>query len=804
MTVINTNVGALNARVAALGAQTSMEKAMQRLSSGLRINSAADDAAGIAISSRMEAQVRGLNQAMRNAADGQSLVDTAEGAMDEISNMLQRMRELAIQSANDTNSDSDRDALNLEIDALIAEIDRVVDTTAWNGKNILDGSAEMNFQIGSEAGQDINVAISSMGSASLGSLTGAANTTAVLSNAFQGNAAEVTEVKLAFHGNDTYSFNLNIDDTSSTAQALAIQADVRNGSAVDIAGAINAAIVDAGLDEYASASVSGNVVTIKHSYGEEISLDTFAANNNGTATYTTVNGGASSSSVVNLGSASANTSDGFDTVAGPAYVAAADATAGSAAVFVEDLSAVDFTTWDAGTDRIEVDFGDYTVSIATTDAGTIGDFAAVLNQKQSAFTFSAMITDANSDGTLEYSLKAVSNTPGVINTGPVLSAVDAAGALNGSEGNAAFAAGTAMTIDTAGVDPADAVVESGGSSLYLDILSADTYTFDLAGASLSFTYDGTAAGRDTIAAELQVDLNAVGGNDFVVSHTNNRIEILDKNSNALTLANFTSVGSGKIVASTNSGEAGTVGSSEILDDTVSAVTASTTAAGLADATDVDLEFTATDTYSFKISDGNRTAVVDATAVDMTTGSEDLDEMLAAINYGLERAGMDSSVIASLAGTTITLVQAAGREITISDFNSDASGAMLTASGSADTSGVNKFLDDGNGASGNTVSQISVATSSSAQDAIAIIDRALQDVATERAELGAVSNRLDHTISNLGNIVVNTEASQSRIEDADFASETSNLTKAQILSQAATAMLAQANASKQSVLSLLQG
>jgi flagellin len=338
----------------------------------------------------------------------------------------------------------------------------------------------------------------------------------------------------------------------------------------------------------------------------------------------------------------------------------------------------------------------------------------------------------------------------------------------------------------------------------LDILSADTYTFDLAGASLSFTYDGTAAGRDTIAAELQVDLNAVGGNDFVVSHTNNRIEILDKNSSALTLANFTSVGSGKIVASTNAGEAGKVGSSEILDDTVSAVTASTTAAGLADATDVDLEFTATDTYSFKISDGNRTAVVDATAVDMTTGSEDLDEMLAAINYGLERAGMDSSVTATLAGTTITLVQAAGREITISDFNSDASGAMLTASGSADTSGVNKFLDDGNGASGDTVSQISVATSSSAQDAIAIIDRALQDVATERAELGAVSNRLDHTISNLGNIVVNTEASQSRIEDADFASETSNLTKAQILSQAATAMLAQANASKQSVLSLLQG
>jgi flagellin len=129
--------------------------------------------------------------------------------------------------------------------------------------------------------------------------------------------------------------------------------------------------------------------------------------------------------------------------------------------------------------------------------------------------------------------------------------------------------------------------------------------------------------------------------------------------------------------------------------------------------------------------------------------------------------------------------------------------MLTDAATG-TDGGSRYLDDGVGANASTISQIEITTSSKAQDAIAIIDRALQDVATERAELGAVSNRLDHTISNLGNIVVNTEASQSRIEDADFAAETGNLTKAQILSQAATAMLAQANASKQSVLSLLQG
>ena len=174
MTVINTNTAAINAQYNLSKVQSAMDDAMSALSSGKRITSAADDAAGLSIVTRMESQVRGLNQAMRNAADGQSLIDTAEGAMDEISNMLQRMRELALQAANDTNSDTDRANLNLEIDALIDEIDRVVDTTSWNGRNILDGSAALSFQIGSQAGQDLNVSINSMGSASLGSLTGAA------------------------------------------------------------------------------------------------------------------------------------------------------------------------------------------------------------------------------------------------------------------------------------------------------------------------------------------------------------------------------------------------------------------------------------------------------------------------------------------------------------------------------------------------------------------------------------------------------------------------------------------------------
>ena len=816
MTVINTNTAAINAQYNLSKVQSAMDDAMSALSSGKRINSAADDAAGIAISSRMEAQVRGLNQAMRNAADGQSLIDTAEGAMDEISNMLQRMRELAIQSANDTNSDSDRDALNLEIDALIAEIDRVVSTTAWNGKNILDGSAELNFQIGSQAGQDIDVAISSLGSNALGSLTGAPAANANLTSTNQGTAAEVTEVKIAFNVDDTYSFNLDVGGTS-----VAVSGSVTNSSAFDLSGAINTALTNADLHEYASATFSGGVVTIKDTSGAAISVDTFASTGSGTATYTTINGGAASDAVVNLGGATANVGTTFTTTAAStAYVAAADATSGTAAVYERLMGTsndttyfADVTAW-ADTDfdgggsasHLEVDFGDFSVTIALADATDVGTFAQAINAEQSAFTFSAVIEDDGA-GELDYSLKAVANSVGVVANAPTIKVIDDDGtAITDST---AIVADGSLTEVTAGVDAADAVVEAGGTKLYLELNGNDTYSFTLAesgltggSVDLAFAYDGTSAGRDSIAQQLETDLNSGGTSTFSVENSNGRLVITNQDDNALSLTAFASTGTGTILASTDAADASTQGISQLLDDDVNATTASTTTAGAAVATVVDLTFTADDTYSFKISDGIRTAVVDATAVDATT--PDASDMLAAINYGLQQAGMDASITAAedTAGE-ITLTQAAGREISISNFSSDGVGSMLVDAGTG-TDGGSSYLNDGLGANAATISGIDISTSSMAQDAIQIIDRALQDVATERAELGAVSNRLDHTISNLGNIVVNTEASQSRIEDADFASETSNLTKAQILSQAATAMLAQANASKQSVLSLLQG
>ena len=170
---INTNVASLNAQRNLGKSQGALNKSMQRLSSGLRINSAKDDAAGLAISDRMTSQIRGLNQAARNANDGISLAQTAEGALQETTNILQRMRELAVQSANDTNTDDDRSSLNAEFTQLISEVDRIADTTSFNGKVLLDGAFSGTghaaiFQVGANAGQTISVEIAAANASVLG------------------------------------------------------------------------------------------------------------------------------------------------------------------------------------------------------------------------------------------------------------------------------------------------------------------------------------------------------------------------------------------------------------------------------------------------------------------------------------------------------------------------------------------------------------------------------------------------------------------------------------------------------------
>jgi len=175
--IINTNVAALNSYNQLSNTNKNMSKSLERLSSGSRINRAADDAAGLAISEKMNAQTRGLAQAQRNAQDGISMIQTAEGALKETHSILQRMRELSVQAANDSNTDDDRSEIQEEINQLSAEVDRIADTTEFNTKNLLDGSvgtgSALTFHIGANSSQNTTLAIRDMGaSANLAVHTG--------------------------------------------------------------------------------------------------------------------------------------------------------------------------------------------------------------------------------------------------------------------------------------------------------------------------------------------------------------------------------------------------------------------------------------------------------------------------------------------------------------------------------------------------------------------------------------------------------------------------------------------------------
>lgn len=260
---VNTNVSSLNAQRNLNVSQSSLSTSLQRLSSGMRINSAKDDAAGLSISERFTAQIRGTEQASRNANDGISLAQTAEGALSEIGNNLQRMRELAVQASNATNSDSDRAAINNEVQALSTEIDRVAQSSAFNGTKLLDGSfSSKTFQVGANNEATDKITISNIASARTSSLGGAsASTLATVTGA--ATTAALAAGDLTLNGQQV--------GASTAGNALGQSA----ASAYAIAAAVNAISDKSGVTAVANSnSVAGAAATVFTA----ITADTFSIN----------------------------------------------------------------------------------------------------------------------------------------------------------------------------------------------------------------------------------------------------------------------------------------------------------------------------------------------------------------------------------------------------------------------------------------------------------------------------------------------------------------------------------------------
>ncbi len=251
--IINTNIASLTAQRNLNTSQSSLATSLQRLSSGLRINSAKDDAAGLAISERFTTQIRGLNQAIRNANDGVSFAQTAEGALSTSGDAMQRIRELAVQSINDTNSSSDRQALNNEVSQLIAEVNRIANSTQFNGQNILDGtSSTLTFQVGANQGQVIQVSGVDSRTSQLGariSTSGSISATNL--------ALAVTANDLVINGNAVdLTGDVTINDVIGSINQVAADSGVQALKATSVATAA------AGLSAAADGTASINGVTI--------------------------------------------------------------------------------------------------------------------------------------------------------------------------------------------------------------------------------------------------------------------------------------------------------------------------------------------------------------------------------------------------------------------------------------------------------------------------------------------------------------------------------------------------------------
>ncbi len=665
--IINTNIASLNAQRNLNTSQSALNVALQRLSTGMRINSAKDDAAGLAISERFTTQIRGLNQAARNANDGISLAQTGEGALGEVTNNLQRIRELAVQAANSTNSASDRAALNLEVQQRLAEIDRTSAQTSFNGQKILDGSfGTAQFQIGANVGETIGVGLAtSMRQNAIGAIASAqsANLSAVF-------GASTTGIQLAT-GDLTINGTSVAAGTYSTAASLASAINTAAGSSI--------------------AAASGNTINLTNSTGSAI----------------TIGGSANPLGVTTV----------------------AAATTGSPTPTVDNnITSADFAV------------NAFTVSDLTINVNGGGAVTVTAGTYDQAGLIAAINTAAGS------AIAASDGSGGITVTGPT--------------GGAVFAGTDAATLGIGTV--ADAATDN-------NITSADfsVAAFNVTGLTVDL---GAGGGAQTVAnglysaAGLIAAINSAAGSTVAATDGSGGINITNATSNAFTFAgaNAATLGIGTVAAQTPGVTTnGTASSSDL-----TSALATVNAAG-----------SVTVASDFSIQIGS------SAAVNVANGTYATAQALTdAINNALGGNGN-----ASYDGTSGQISINSSEAVTIAGTSG------LTTLGFSATNAV----------SGNLVST-NVLTLSAANETIQRIDSALSSVSTLRSTFGAIQNRFESVITAVQTTSENLTASRSRIQDADFAAETAALTRAQILQQAGTAILAQANALPNNVLALLRG
>ncbi|MDA9937457.1 flagellin [bacterium] len=815
-TQTNTNTASINAQFNLNKVNKEMEAAMEQLSSGKRINTASDDAAGMAIASRITSEVKGIEMAIRNASDGQALIDTAEGAHVEIENMLQRARELAVQASNDTNSADDRASLQLEIDQLLTEIDRTSANTSWAGKTLMGGASggasEFTFQIGTgtAAADKVSVSIGEMSAVALGvggspsGVTGRdtgpaglrvdGNKVTIEGTPAQGDTFTLDinnqSVSVIYSASDQYSDDVTgvaaqikdkIDSLTAAGTIAAMTVTDNSDGTLTIAQSAKPTMSAAGGTNVETGTINSSTPaapTLTLSAKPDTG-DTVAFTVNGTAvSYTVLAADDTLDKVVAKLVIAANTANSGNkvaaVVAGDEVTAAAGASGSGALSFGDDTTPAGVVTIAAFTHTGAVDnaatLADNIVTISG-DYNTAGDAVSVKINEQTV-TYAKAANDGFMDGVvgaaagLKQKIEATSGLENVIVT-------------DNGDGSLTLTQNTIPIMESpiVGLTDAPAVnvtytgttAAAGSLAVTGSFVAGQQISFDLFGETVTFTTKDEDGFNNTLAGvsnQMAAAINDAGISGVTAAKTSG--------TNAVTITASTVTANASVV----SGDA--------------SITTSTGAIANATGATVVISETGTpvvgDAYSFEVAGQAFSFVVAADGY-----TQDV--------FGLAQQMKDTVDAAGIMGLSVAATASAGTSATITvkrDLNDVTGGGSSTVVTNMTSLASDEIaVTDYSGA-------IDVSSTELAANAIDRIDAALLTLNEQRAELGAVSNRMDHTINNLSNVSSNLQSGLSRIQDADFAKVTGDLTKSQIMSQAATAMLAQANASKQGVLSLLQG
>lgn len=709
MSVINTNVKALVSQESMRASNLSLSTAMERLSTGSKINSAKDDAAGLAITNRMTSQIRGFAKAINNVNDAISMSQTAEGAMSNVNDILQRIRELAVQSSTGTNNNSDRASLQLEVSQLKTQIDQIANQTNHNNIKLLDGSAQnVVIQNGVKSGDTMTIGFGSVKTKDIG-LGSRAALSSVGGQRTAGTNFDIFSAGMLLINGALVGESLALDDTKSPVTNAA-------SSAIAKAAAINKVADQSGVYAKANANVvSGSVMT--------------AAATSGTIT---ING-----------------------VTSVTFSTSSDASISRKAV-VNAINAMTGSTGVVATDSEDIEGG---VSLSAADGRNI-----VVSQTTLLSAATGLVQGTN---IASYSLYTLDNR----------------------DINISFRDGTTGN---------DVENQTG--------LKVGTYKSDTA---LFTTYKRSSPAA--AAAPVSATEGLLNGNSLII----NGIAI----GAALTTDDTASQGANLgPLSSVQSTTAIAIAAAINRKTSLSGVTATAAPNILRGEGFTSTSTTSASVYLNGVTIDVNTITRDGAIDSYNSVSGQTGVVASAFGNGIQLTAADgrninigsSATVASLGLTGVSIgVQAlSAAAITyISQVTLSSDNAFEIRAGSNGVKNLENlgFRQGMFGATNNglKINQVDISTVAGANVAIGAVDAAIDTVSAAQAKSGAFNNRLEAVISNLQESTMNMQASRSRILDTDYATETTNLAKQQIIQQAATAMLAQANQSSQSILSLLK-